>query len=284
MGHLMIDQGVSALAVDQYARFHAVAETPAIEAAVTRRLVIVDLPVASRPSVTIAPGAMVRTAVSQVLGRGGAIPAPEAGAGDDVGAAEATNIDDAVVFAHEQRIATLRTRLAAAQAGGALPQLVTDMARRLRRAEAAHRLALARVDGAACAAGAPGPLGRPTVVAAAPEHRGGSLLPGRSVAGAAVFSPSPARWSALQAGLRPMAAGRTVHASIGDRPVRGRVARRAVPSGLANARRSLAAARRSLGAARVAGGEAMPRMVIASLWHWQGSASWSLSPDRSAAS
>lgn len=267
-----------AVADDPPARAAAAAPAPA------RPYMIVDLPAAAgraRP---------VEAALADVVrwDAGGGLDS-----GDFADAQSPADLNAAVLAEHGARIAALRTRMAALKAepvpGGAVE--LAGLGVKLRRAEAAQKLAMARATLAeACAGGCEAPA-----VRVAPEVEHAAPVALRLVAAAKpVAVVKPVRVARAMA-APPPAVGEArgpvpvVHAAawIGrEQPVIRRVARVTTTTGPKPAMRqpdpqtaaTLAHARRLLAKARAAleGGAPAPAVQLTGLWQWDGSESWSL--------
>lgn len=233
------------------------------------------------------------------------------------------SLENAVVAAHEQRIAVLRERMAALCASDAAAPELGALRDRLQRAEAARRLALVRAGSDASddadRAAASDPGCRIGLAMVRERHHDGlssarltiahrwsraPMAASHGGAGArnvllryAGVAPSPVRArrraviAAIYAGSyhRRVALVAAVHdyrlkvVAAGYAPDRRGVRRGADPrvaSQLVRARRSLAAARRALEGEVPA---ARPAGLLAGLWRWDGSDTWSLPPHGAAA-
>lgn len=263
-------------------------------------LIVVTVPRWARPVDGRAVVAMVAQAVRAVVAQ----PADAA----DTDGADASPPGppeepiDAVVAAHDARIAILRQRLAALDGTKGAAQLLDDLTRRLHRAEAARRLAVARAGGdpapaSACRPDASWSCGdRPVVVAATRADAPRPPLPrsvartshSRSDARAGAPSYRMARQAVIVPPIRPTSPHRRALAvtpaplfAAAMPPTRvtsgSGIARAPAAVRLAAAHRSLAMARALLGAAPTA--RPTPFGAITGLWRWEGSDSWALRPD-----
>jgi hypothetical protein len=159
--------------------------------------------------------------------------------------------DQAVVTAHDERIGLLRRTLAEAPTS-TLPQHVADLRKRLVRAEAARRLALARIEGHR-------PLGTTATLMAA-------AAPVSAISAMRLSRPAIARVSGANPVARPHLADVDRH---GGTPTAAL---------LAHARHALGTAR----AALTSPVPPRPAIQLAGLMSWPGSDRWSL-PARSIA-
>lgn len=219
---------------------------------------------------------------------------PDPALPDDAGGAGPASLEDAVVAAHDERIAFLTHRLHNLRSEGADAASLGALSGRLHRAQAARQLAMARAaldrQPAGCEACAPAPMGvagRDAVrQPAAPALRLPSVAkvaeratkpqPRRQPATLAMGSARvPAMLTASKAGAQPAGLHPDITRPDGtDRP--------AAATASVHARRLLTAARRVLEADIAK--DAPPPLHVAGLWQWDGSERWSLAdyPNRSA--
>lgn len=228
---------------------------------------------------------------------------------DEVGTPEPVSqaeLDDAVIAAHEQRIALLRERITSLCAAAGPATMLDALRERLRRAEAARLLAGVRA-GRALSNGGGGPAigcrtGGTMLASAGSEPR---RYPGTAQRRRAL-DVAPARISLHYAATTPrkrrqsvwttVVASRATWPSVPILAQRARVRAVAVafPVHRQQVRRGkpdhttaslLARARRSLTLARQALAEPAPaRRMPAGLWRWDGSETWLLTPGRTTTS
>lgn len=227
-----------------------------VDAPARRAYVIVDLPAATG---TRAEGvAAARRAIEPVSTDTAIAPEPQTASEADV------------VASHDQRIGLIRARLDVLRTDKADKAAIAMLDGRLRRAEAARQLAVARVALAQCGGPcAPRPVAtvaRSTATAAIEQRARTAPMP-RRVAGSPPAPPTerdlaaPAGQSSKPRGQLPTGFSANAHAAPLDR-----------------ARLLLAKARAALT------DESTPKIELAGLWQWDGSEHWSLSagPRRSA--
>lgn len=308
MGHIDVDTSysppIAAVAAARPDALRSMSDAPAAVRVVfmgpTRREAGLD-EIAAAPlfgAVARAPGQTERSAV------GDAGAAPDAfGTPEPVSPAE---LNDAVIAAHEQRIALLRERITSLCAAAGPTTMLDALRERLRRAEAARLLAGVRAR-RALSNGGGGPAigcrtGRTMLASAGSEpwrhpgtaqrRRALDVAPARISLHYAATTPR--KWR--QGGWTTVVANRATWPSVPVLAQRARVRAVAVafPVHRQQVRRGmldhataslLARARRSLTLARQALAEPAPaRRMPAGLWRWDGSETWLLTPGRTTTS
>ena len=261
-----------AVAIDP-APIEAIAAEP--QSTVERGYVIVDLP---RRADDLSPGGLLMGAAIGVEVRreaeGGQLGETIVEDQDDAGALNAS-----VLALHDQRIGVLRGRIDELREERAGAGVISELGAKLRRAEAARHLAVARVALAACAEKRVcAPVAK--VAATEPPRPTQSPSSRRILASKAlsIMSPRQAKLGAAKL----LNYGHEFTATEAHLPIARAFPEPAVAEpgiktkeeGLARSRRLLAKARAALGSLPHAESEAPIR--LAGLWQWEGSEQWSL--------